>query len=84
MSWHHYGPTFYRDRRETKVIEDWHEDPEIVRALTWFQKRGCRLRIYYFEPPIKLLPKINVVNYTLKGELFLNGKQLGGINERRS
>lgn len=41
MEWHEYcGPTFYRDRRCTRWIDDWWKDARICRALDWFVKRG--------------------------------------------
>lgn len=43
MEWHRYfGPSFWRDRRCTREIEDWYERPEICDALEWFQQRGKR------------------------------------------
>ena len=41
MSWHHYcGPVFYRDRSERRYIDEWWENPLIVKALDWFVGRG--------------------------------------------
>lgn len=41
MSWHHYcGPEFYRDRSERRYIDEWWENPLIVKALDWFVGRG--------------------------------------------
>lgn len=41
MSWHHYcGPEFYRDRNETRLYDEWYENPLIVQALNWFINRG--------------------------------------------
>ncbi len=41
MSWHHYcGPEFYRDRSERRYIDEWWENPLIVKALDWFTGRG--------------------------------------------
>lgn len=43
MDWHWFGgPTFYRDRAERRVIEDWWDDPLICAALDWFTGRGNR------------------------------------------
>lgn len=43
MDWHSYcGPTFYRDKAECRVVEDWWENPLICDALDWFQGRGNR------------------------------------------
>lgn len=43
MSWHHFcGPVFYRDRAETREINDWYENPLIEAALDWFIERGQR------------------------------------------
>lgn len=43
MEWHRYfGPSFWRDRRCTREIDDWYELPEICDALEWFQQRGNR------------------------------------------
>jgi hypothetical protein len=43
MDWHNYcGPTFYRDKAERRIIEDWYECPLICAALGWFQGRGNR------------------------------------------
>lgn len=41
MAWHHYcGPTFYKDKLETREIENWYDDENICWALDWFCKRG--------------------------------------------
>jgi len=41
MEWHSYlGPTFFRDRNRTRIIEDWYEDPRMVEACEWFTGRG--------------------------------------------
>nr|DAH73769.1 MAG TPA: hypothetical protein [Caudoviricetes sp.] len=41
MSWHNYcGPIFFRDKAERREIEDWYENPLIVKALDWFMARG--------------------------------------------
>ena len=41
MDWHsYYGPTFYRDRNELRIIHDWYEYPLICDALDWFCERG--------------------------------------------
>ena len=43
MDWHHYcGPTFYRDKNQNRVIDEWWEDPLICKALDWFTLRGNR------------------------------------------
>lgn len=43
MDWHSYcGPTFYRDRLQNRLIDDWWESPLICEALDWFCKRGNR------------------------------------------
>lgn len=43
MDWHNYcGPTFYRDKNERRIIENWYENPLICAALDWFQARGNR------------------------------------------
>lgn len=34
------GPRFYRDRNLTREIEDWWEDPRLVKACEWFCARG--------------------------------------------
>jgi hypothetical protein len=42
MAWHRYlGPTFYRDRLEQRMLDDWWQDALICRAVEWFQNRGC-------------------------------------------
>lgn len=41
MSWHNYlGPIFFRDRAETREIQDWYDNPLIIEALDWFTGRG--------------------------------------------
>lgn len=41
VEWHRYlGPAFFRDRKCTREIEQWYEQPEICEALEWFQARG--------------------------------------------
>lgn len=41
MTWNNYcGPLFSHDRDETRVIEDWHEDEMLCKAVDWFVKRG--------------------------------------------
>jgi hypothetical protein len=41
MDFHSYfGPSFYRDHRCAREIEQWYEDAEIVAALDWFIARG--------------------------------------------
>lgn len=41
MDWHHYcGPTFFRDKWERRVIDNWWENELICKALNWFQNRG--------------------------------------------
>ena len=41
MDWHSYcGPTFYKDKASVRMIEDWWENPLILEALDWFNKRG--------------------------------------------
>ncbi len=43
MSWHDYcGPTFYYDRLQRRLIDEWHENLLIVKALEWFIGRGNR------------------------------------------
>nr|DAM64888.1 MAG TPA: hypothetical protein [Caudoviricetes sp.] len=43
MSWHHYcGPDFYRDKAGRRCIDEWWENPLIVKALDWFVGRGNR------------------------------------------
>ena len=43
MSWHDYcGPEFYRDKNERRWIDEWWENPLIVKALDWFTCRGNR------------------------------------------
>jgi hypothetical protein len=42
MEWHDYlGPTFWRDRRQTREIEEWWRDALMCRALEWFMRREC-------------------------------------------
>lgn len=41
MSWHPYcGPTIFKDKHETRWIENWYEDEQIVDAVNWFVNRG--------------------------------------------
>lgn len=41
MTWHPYcGPTFFRDKYESRWIEDWYEDKQICDAVEWFVNRG--------------------------------------------
>jgi hypothetical protein len=41
MSWHNYcGPTFFHDKHENRMIDDWWENPLICKALDWFTGRG--------------------------------------------
>ncbi|QDU35707.1 hypothetical protein [Proteus phage vB_PmiP_RS10pmA] len=41
MSWHSYcGPTLYKDKLESRMIEDWYIDDDIVKAVEWFVHRG--------------------------------------------
>lgn len=43
MDWHEWcGPTFYRDKQQRRVIDEWYEDELIVKALDWFVARGYR------------------------------------------
>lgn len=43
MDWHHFcGPTFYRDKWQNRMIDDWWDDPLICKALAWFEGRGKR------------------------------------------
>lgn len=43
MNWHHFcGPTLYRDRAETREIENWYDIPLIEKAVDWFILRGQR------------------------------------------
>jgi hypothetical protein len=36
------GPTLFRDRAASKVIEDWYEFKPICDAVQWFYGRGAR------------------------------------------
>lgn len=41
MDWHHWcGPTFFSDKAERRMIDEWYDDPLIVKALDWFLTRG--------------------------------------------
>lgn len=41
MEFHKYlGPLFYKDKNQTRIIENWDEFPLICDALEWFCKRG--------------------------------------------
>ena len=41
MDWHSYcGPTFYKDKWMSRMIDDWWDDPVICNALDWFVDRG--------------------------------------------
>lgn len=41
MTWHPYcGPTFFRDKYESRWIEYWYEDKQICDAVEWFVNRG--------------------------------------------
>lgn len=41
MDWHSYcGPTFYKDKNESRVIDNWWDNPMICKALDWFVARG--------------------------------------------
>lgn len=41
MAWHWFcGPTFYHDRAERRIYDEWYENPQVCRALEWFIKRG--------------------------------------------
>lgn len=43
MTWHPYcGPTFFRDKHGRRLIDDWHENSLICKALEWFIGRGER------------------------------------------
>lgn len=43
MDWHNFcGPTFYRDKRSLRQIDNWWDDELICEALEWFQNRGNR------------------------------------------
>ncbi|EKN5074343.1 hypothetical protein SM866_004462 [Yersinia enterocolitica] len=43
MAWHPYcGPTFFRDKHERRIIDDWYENSLICKALDWFIGRGER------------------------------------------
>ncbi|EKN5953199.1 hypothetical protein CRM81_05185 [Yersinia kristensenii] len=43
MDWHPYcGPTFFRDKHGCRLIDDWHENSLICKALEWFIGRGER------------------------------------------
>lgn len=40
MTWHSYcGPTFYKDKYLNRMIDEWYENPLMVRALDWFIAR---------------------------------------------
>jgi hypothetical protein len=44
VDWHYlYGPTIFKDKYQKRMIEDWHEDPLICKAIDWFAGRGNRL-----------------------------------------
>lgn len=41
MEWHNYaGPIFFKDKKCTKEIEDWYENPLLIQVSNWFIKRG--------------------------------------------
>ncbi len=41
MEWHHYlGPFFFKDKLQKREVVAWHNDPNILAALKWFQNRG--------------------------------------------
>ena len=43
MSWHDYcGPTFFHDKNETRVVEEWWDNQLICDILGWFLERGNR------------------------------------------
>lgn len=43
MDWHPYcSPTFFRDKHGCRLIDDWHENSLICKALEWFIGRGER------------------------------------------
>ena len=41
MEWHTYaGPIFYKDKANTREIEEWWENELLVQVQDWFVKRG--------------------------------------------
>lgn len=43
MTWNNYGgPLFSLDRDEKRIIDWWHEDEYLCKAVDWFVNRGKR------------------------------------------
>lgn len=43
MAWHSYcGPTFFKDKHERRIIDNWYDNMFICKALDWFIGRGCK------------------------------------------